>query len=875
MMAQYLEIKGQYPDALLFYRMGDFYELFFDDAVTASRVLDIALTKRGKINDVDIPMCGVPHHSSESYLLTLIKSGHKVAVCEQLESPAEAKKRGSKSVVKRDVVRLVTPGTLTEDSLLEARSNNFLAAYSLVREEHSLAWVDISTGLMSVLSLNKVEDFLAELARLTPSEVLIVENVDEKVIEAIKENGATATQRGKSAFDSTSGEERLKTLFSVSSLDAFGGFSRSQVSALGALAEYLDATQKGKLPILRPPRVELKEDNMQIDAATRRNLELTKSINKGTKHGSLLGTIDLTVTAAGGRLLERRISAPSMDLNLIKNRHQALEFLIDKVELSETIMALLKGVPDLERALSRVSLDRAGPRDLANICRSLAQGKQIAKSFKDQDLPEEIIIAVEKLTGHEGITSILEKAIVPEPPLLIRDGGFVSEKYDSELDETRKLRKDGTKIIAEMQRDLIELTNIQSLKIKFNNVLGYFIETTTKNAEKLQNSSMSDKFIHRQTTANQMRFTTLDLSETETKIINANARALEIEKRIFYELSSLVIKNFEKISSAAQALAVLDVTNSLATLALREGWCKPNVDKSKTFEIESGRHVVVERALKNEGKGFIPNDCQLSDGSIWLLTGPNMAGKSTFLRQNALIAILAQMGSFVPAAKAHIGVVSQLFSRVGASDDLARGRSTFMVEMVETAAILNQADDRALVILDEVGRGTATYDGLAIAWSTLEYLHEVNKSRSLFATHYHEMTTLSDMLTRVKNATVAVKEWKNEVIFLHEVRQGAADRSYGLQVAKLAGLPATVIDRANVILNELEKRDMEKDPAKKLLGEGLPLFSHHLNDDSNAYASQNTELLNELKDIYPDQISPNEALQILYKLKEISDKTDL
>ncbi len=870
MMAQYMEIKGQYPDALLFYRMGDFYELFFDDAVTASRVLDIALTKRGKINETDIPMCGVPHHSSETYLLTLIKSGHKVAVCEQLESPAEAKKRGSKSVVKRDVVRLVTPGTLTEESLLEARSNNYLAAYSLVREEHSLAWVDISTGLMSVLSLTRVEDFFAELARLTPSEVLIVENVDEDVVEAIIENGATATQRGKSAFDSTSGEERLKTLFSVSSLDAFGGFSRSQLSSLGAIAEYLDATQKGKLPILRPPKVEFKKDSMQIDAATRRNLELTKSNNKGTKHGSLLGTIDLTVTAAGGRLLERRISSPSMDLALISNRHHALEFLLDNIELSETLMALLKNVPDLERALSRVSLDRAGPRDLANICKSLTQAKEIVKNFKDQNLPAEIRIAAEKLTGHEEITSILEKAIVPAPPLLIRDGGFVSEKYDSELDETRNLKKDGTKIIAEMQRDLVELTNIQSLKIKFNNVLGYFIETTAKNAEKLHKSSMSDKFIHRQTTANQMRFTTLDLSETETKIINANARALEIEKRIFNELSSLVIKNFEKISSAAQALAVLDVTNSLARLAHREGWCKPKVDNSKTFEIENGRHVVVERALKNEGKGFIPNDCQLSHGSIWLLTGPNMAGKSTFLRQNALITILAQMGSFVPAAKAHVGVVSQLFSRVGASDDLARGRSTFMVEMVETAAILNQADDRALVILDEVGRGTATYDGLAIAWSTLEYLHEVNKSRSLFATHYHEMTALADTLTRVRNATVAVKEWKNEVIFLHEVRQGAADRSYGLQVAKLAGLPSIVLDRANAILHELEKRDIEKVAENKPLEEALPLFSHGLTEKNYTQPNVNDELLEQLKYIYPDQITPNEALQILYKLKEIS-----
>ena len=809
MMAQYLEIKGQYPDALLFYRMGDFYELFFDDAVTASRVLDIALTKRGKINDVDIPMCGVPHHSSESYLLTLIKSGHKVAVCEQLESPAEAKKRGSKSVVKRDVVRLVTPGTLTEDSLLEARSNNFLAAYSLVREEHSLAWVDISTGLMSVLSLNKVEDFLAELARLTPSEVLIVENVDENFIEAIKENGATATQRGKSAFDSTSGEERLKTLFSVSSLDAFGGFSRSQISALGALAEYLDATQKGKLPILRPPRVELKADSMQIDAATRRNLELTKSINKGTKHGSLLGTIDLTVTAAGGRLLERRISSPSMDLALIKNRHQALEFLIDNVELSETLITLLKSVPDLERALSRVSLDRAGPRDLANICRSLAQGKQIAKSFKDQDLPEEIIIAVEKLTGHEEIISILEKAIVPEPPLLIRDGGFVSEKYDPELDETRNLKKDGTKIIAEMQRDLIELTNIQSLKIKFNNVLGYFIETTTKNAEKLQNSSMSDKFIHRQTTANQMRFTTLDLSETETKIINANARALEIEKRIFYELSSLVIKNFEKISSAAQALAVLDVTNSLATLALREGWCKPNVDKSKTFEIESGRHVVVERALKNEGKGFIPNDCQLSDGSIWLLTGPNMAGKSTYIRQVALITLMSQIGSFVPAESATIGIVDRIFTRVGASDDLARGQSTFMVEMNETALILNNATKNSLVILDEIGRGTATFDGLSISWAVAEHLHDEIGCRTLFATHYHELTSLAESKKGVGNANVAVREQNDKIIFLRKIVEGSADRSYGIQVARLAGLPLEIIERSKSILAHLEEKSVQ------------------------------------------------------------------
>ena len=869
MMAQYLEIKSQYPDALLFYRMGDFYELFFDDAIKAAKVLDIALTKRGKHNDTDIPMCGVPHHSSENYLLTLIKSGHKVAVCEQLESPAEAKKRGYKSVVKRDVVRLVTPGTLTEDSLLKARSHNFLAAYSIVRGERSLAWVDISTGLMSVLSLNKVEDFVAELFRLTPSEVLIIDNTDYDIIDAIEESGATATLRGKSAFDSISGEERLKSLFAVASLEAFGSFGRAQVSALGSIAEYLDATQKGKLPILRPPVIELKENSMRIDSATRRNLELTRSINTGSRQGSLLGTIDRTVTAAGGRLLERRISAPSMDMDVINERHNALKFLRDNFDLSEPVMALLKSIPDLERALSRVSLERAGPRDLANISKGLIQGKEIASLFKNHELPAELKLALEKLTGHDEISSTLEKAIVPEPPLLVRDGGFVTEQFNSELDETRELKRDGTKIIAEMQRDFIELTGIQSLKIKFNNVLGYFIETTAKNAEKLQNSTIADNFIHRQTTANQMRFTTLSLSDTETKIINANAKALEIEKQIFNELSALIIQNFEKISAAAEALAVIDITNSLATLARDEEWCRPKIDSSKAFAIQGGRHVVVESSLKNNGNSFIPNDCELSEGSIWLVTGPNMAGKSTFLRQNALIAILAQMGCFVPAKSAHIGIVSQLFSRVGASDDLARGRSTFMVEMVETAAILNQADDRALVILDEVGRGTATYDGLAIAWSTLEYLHEVNKSRSLFATHYHEMTVLADRLTRVINATVSVKEWNNEVIFLHEVRQGAADRSYGLQVAKLAGLPIEVLERAKVILNELEARDAKKGTEGKLLAKDLPLFSQSMTQKPVTQINYNSELSNKIRSIYPDEISPNEALQILYDLKEI------
>ncbi|WP_417523386.1 DNA mismatch repair protein MutS [Marinovum sp.] len=866
MMAQYLEIKSGHADALLFYRMGDFYELFFDDAKAAAEALDIALTKRGKHDGDDIPMCGVPVHAAEGYLLTLIRKGFRVAVCEQMESPAEAKKRGGKSVVKRDVVRLVTPGTLTEESLLEARRHNFLAAYALVRDEAALAWVDISTGAFHVMALPQVR-LGPELARLAPSEVLVSEAQENELAEVIGEAGAAITALGRGSFDSSLAAERVAGVFGVASLDAYGSFERAELSAMGALVDYLKITQKGKLPLLRPPVKEASGGVMQIDAATRRNLELTQALSGG-RAGSLLACIDRTVTAGGARLLERRLSSPSRDLAEIDARLEAVRFSHDETAFRSALRDALRRVPDVDRALSRLSLDRGGPRDLTAVRNALEQAGEIGARFGDADLPERLSGAVARLSGHDTLLDLLDQALVAEPPLLARDGGFIAPGYDEDLDEARTLRDEGRGVIARMQQEYVTETGINSLKIKHNNVLGYFIECTATHADKMH--ALSERFIHRQTTANQVRFTTVELSELETRILNAGNRALEIEKRLFAALRQTVLDAAGPLGDLARALSELDVSSALAELAAQEDWTRPVVDNSRMFHVETGRHPVVEAALKREGAPFVANDCDLNDAdgasAIWLLTGPNMAGKSTFLRQNALIAVLAQMGSFVPASAARIGLVSQLFSRVGASDDLARGRSTFMVEMVETAAILNQADDRALVILDEIGRGTATYDGLSIAWATLEHLHDVNRCRGLFATHYHEMTTLASRMAGVENATVAVKEWENEVIFLHEVKKGAADRSYGVQVAQLAGLPKVVVGRAREILDALEQGEREGGKAKAVIDD-LPLFSAMAAAPAPVAQAEPSEAEARLRDLHPDDLSPREALQLIYELK--------
>ena len=869
MMAQYLEIKAEHQGALLFYRMGDFYEMFFDDAVAAAEALDIALTKRGKHDGEDIPMCGVPVHAAEGYFLTLIRKGFRVAVCEQMESPAEAKKRGSKSVVKREVVRLVTPGTLTEDSLLEARRHNYLAAYAEVREDAALAWVDISTGAFHVMPLSGGH-LGPELARLTPSELVVSETKEPDLRALVADFGISLTDLARSAFDSAGAEKRICDLFQVKTLDAFGTFSRAEVSAMGALIDYLDITQKGKLPLLRPPQKENRNRAVQIDAATRRNLELTHALGGG-RAGSLLAVMDRTCTAAGARLLERRIASPSRDTETINARLDAIEFGTMDTRRAETLRDILRRIPDLDRALSRLSLDRGGPRDLAAVRNALAQAQTLADMLAPLDLPSLLASAVRRLTGHDALIEKLEAALIAEPPLLTRDGNFIAAGHDDALDEARTLRDEGRSVIAAMQQKFVSDTGISSLKIKHNNVLGYFIETTSTHADRMLSPPLSETFIHRQTTANQVRFTTVELSEMETRILNAGNTALEIEKRLYDGLKDSVLQSAGPIGETSAALAEIDLAFALAHLAAVENWVRPRVDDSRAFNIVGGRHPVVERALARQGgDSFIANDCDLSAGdgaaNIWLLTGPNMAGKSTFLRQNALIALMAQMGSFVPASSAHVGIVSQLFSRVGASDDLARGRSTFMVEMVETAAILNQADDRALVILDEIGRGTATYDGLSIAWATLEHLHDVNRARALFATHYHEMTSLASKLDGVDNATVAVKEWNGEVIFLHEVRKGAADRSYGVQVAQLAGLPPSVIARARVVLEALEQGEREGGVKQKTLIDDLPLFSASA---TPAPPRPKTSAVEEqLSSIIPDELTPREALDLIYKLKE-------
>lgn len=872
MMAQYLEIKGAWPDALLFYRMGDFYELFFDDAVAASGALDIALTKRGKHLGEDIPMCGVPVHSHEAYLERLIRKGFKVAVCEQVEDPAEAKKRGGKSVVARAVQRLVTPGTLTEDTLLDARAHNYLAAVAKVGSEGDLglAWADVSTGEFAVTSVSPA-GLGAELARLSPGELLVAEGfaADESLTHA----GATLTLLPPARFDSGNAERRLKGHFAVSALDGFGAFSRAELGAMGALLDYIELTQVGRMPALAAPRRVASADTMAIDAATRANLELVRTL-QGDTAGSLLAVIDRTVTGAGARELGRRLAAPLTDPAAINRRLDAVEWLLDARDVRRDLRMGLKSAPDIARALSRLSLGRGGPRDLAAVRDGLAAAHALCGAL---DAAPPSLLPLPDEIAHE--CAAMDKAALPlkerlaamladELPLIARDGGFVAKGASAELDETRSLRDDARKLIAGLQAKYAEETGIAALKIRHNNVLGYYIEVPPRHGEKLTQPPFSGTYIHRQTMANAMRFTTPELASLASRIAEAAGRAVEIELALFEDLVAAALAEAPVLARVAEALAALDVTAALAELAAECRHVRPLVDASLAFAVVAGRHPVVEAALAKTGEPFVPNDCDLTSGegdnkSLWLLTGPNMAGKSTFLRQNALIAIMAQMGAFVPAGEAHIGVVDRLFSRVGAADDLARGRSTFMVEMVETAAILNQAGPRSLVILDEIGRGTATFDGLSIAWAAVEHLHDVNKSRALFATHYHELTVLAEKLEFLANATMKVKEWKGDVVFLHEVGPGAADRSYGIQVAKLAGLPAPVIARAQSVLAALEKGN-DREARAKLIDD-LPLFSATAKPQAAETEASAVEA--ELKALNPDELTPKEALELIYRLK--------
>jgi len=878
MMARYLEIKAAHAEYLLFYRMGDFYELFFDDAAKAAEALDIALTKRGKHLGSDIPMCGVPVHAAEQYLEKLIRKGFRVAVCEQVEDPQEAKRRGAKAVVKREVTRLVTPGTLTEEALLEARAANRIVALARAGGTLALASADMSTGDFQV-GVAAAAEIGCELARLDPREVLAPDTLlsDPLLASLLSAFGPALTLLPDIKFDSGAGERAIKSIYGVLVLDGFGSFARAEIAAAGALIGYLELTQKGKLPLLKPLVHVAEQSFMVIDAATRRNLELTETLN-GARRGSLLDVVDRTVTAGGARELAARLSSPLTNPETIRHRQDAVACFVAEAELRDRLRDALRRAPDVARALGRVAVGRGGPRDLAALRSGIAAARALRDSLAVLDDPlkpaaGECVDIREKLiagiAGASALGSELERLLAAEPPFTTRDGGFIAAGAHAPLDETRGLRDESRRVIAGLETQYRDKTAIAALKIRHNGVLGYFVELSPANADKLLASPARDLFHHRQTIGSAVRFSTDELATLASRIAQAADRAIAIERELFDGLCAQVRETSGALSAIADCLAAIDVATALAELAVKEHHQRPIIDESLKFAITRGRHPVVEAALAEAHAGqFVPNDCDLSPearGRVWLVTGPNMAGKSTFLRQNAILAILAQMGAFVPAEAAHIGIVDRLFSRVGAADDLARGRSTFMVEMVETAAILNQATARSLVILDEIGRGTATFDGLAIAWATVEHLHEQSRARALFATHYHELTALAGRLSRLACVTMRVREWNDTIVFLHEVASGAADRSYGIHVAKLAGLPPAVIARAEEVLRALEEGREGHKPLARL--DDLPLFSATPKLAEPTLRQSAVE--SKLRDVLPDSLTPKAALDLIYQLKAL------
>ncbi|CAA2159709.1 DNA mismatch repair protein MutS [Methylobacterium brachiatum] len=873
MMAQYIEIKAANPDCLLFYRMGDFYELFFGDAEIASRALGIVLTKRGRHGGAEIPMCGVPVDRADDYLSRLIAMGNRVAVCEQTEDPAEAKKRGPKSVVRREVVRLVTPGTITEDRLLDPASANLLLAIGRRKTgegatAYGLAAIDISTGRFS-LSEVPAGDLAGAIARHDPREIVLSETIhaDPALARIWQESRAAIVPLAQAELEPAAAERRVREQYGVSTLDGFGSFTRAEIQAAGTGLLYIARTQLAARAPLSVPTREAAGSTLAIDAATRANLELTRTL-AGERTGSLLDTIDRTVTANGARLLAERLAGPLTDLTRIAQRHETVAYLVENHTLRRAIRDTLARAPDLARALSRVGLGRSGPRDLAAIRDGLTAAAGLGAVLNEAGGATVELAEIAQALGaaDPALAAELQAALADELPLSRRDGGFIRAGYSDEIDEARLLGQDSRKVVAALQARYAEETGCRTLRIKHNNLLGFFIEVPQSVGEACL-KGLQREFVHRQTMVDAMRFTSVELGDLERRISGASERALALESDLFDALARRIVEQSSQTAQVAEAMAALDVAASNAELAVELDWRRPEVDDSLSFAITGGRHPVVEAALRRAGEPFIANDCDLSGetrGRIRLITGPNMGGKSTFLRQNALIAVLAQMGAFVPAQSARIGRVDRLFSRVGAADDLARGQSTFMVEMVETAAILNQATRHSLVILDEIGRGTATFDGLSIAWACLEHLHEANACRALFATHFHELTALGDRLARLDNATLKVAEHRDGVVFLHEVVPGIAERSYGLQVARLAGLPASVVARAGAILKSLEKAERGRPARAKI--DDLPLFAALAPPPPPEPPAEDP--LGALLDaIDPDALTPREALDALYRLK--------
>jgi len=853
MMAQYLALKGEAGDCLLFYRMGDFFELFFDDARVAAGILDIALTSRGEHDGAPIPMCGVPVHSAEGYLARLIKAGCRVAIAEQTESPAEAKARGgSKALVARDIVRFVTAGTLTEEALLEPRRANVLAAVCEVRGTVGLAACDISTGRMELAEC--APDRLgAALARLGASELVAPEGWDGVPPDTIA--------RPSGEFGSDRGEARLKAIHGVSTLDGFGRFSRAMLAAAGGLVAYLDHVGRGRLPLLLPPEVRADDAHLAMDEATRASLEVLVS-SQGTRRGSLIEAVDRCVTGAGARQLADDLAAPLTDVAEINRRLELVQWLVEDPMLREDLRAVLRALPDLGRALGRVVAGRGSPRDLGQLRDGLGEARRVADHLgRKEHRPALLDALLPRLGGHGALTDLYSRALVPAPPTERGQGGYIAEGYDAGLDALRATSGNARRAIAALEARYRDETGIVALKIRHNGVLGYFIEVPAKHADRLM--TQDSGFTHRQTMAGAVRFNAVALHEEASRIAEAGGHALAAEEAHFEELVAAAVEARQAIAATAAALARIDVAAGQAERAVEGAWCLPAVVEEPCLEIAGGRHPVVEAALAKSAERFVANDCCLSpDDRLWLIGGPNMGGKSTFLRQNALIVLLAQAGGYVPAQSATIGLVDRLFSRVGASDNLARGRSTFMVEMVETAAILAQATERSFVILDEVGRGTSTYDGLALAWAVVEAVHSMNRCRCLFATHYHELSRLAETCDSLSLHHVRAREWQGDLVLLHELAEGPADRSYGLAVARLAGVPAPVVARAKAVLGKLEKGRAATGGLAAGLDD-LPLFAAALAPEPG----ERDELREALRELEIDALSPREALELLYELK--------
>ena len=857
MMAQYLALKAEADDCLLFYRMGDFFELFFDDARIAAQVLDIALTARGEHEGTKIPMCGVPIHAATAYLQRLIKAGHRVAIAEQTESPAEAKARmGSKALVNRAIVRVVTAGTLTEEALLDARAENWCVAIGEAAGAVAVAAADVSTGRFVVIDCS-ADALGAELARLGAAEVVASEASDHA--------DAATSLRPRIGFDSGAGEARLKRLYGVATLDGFGQFSRAGLAAAGGLVAYLEHTAKGALPFLRPPQLTRAAETMAIDAATRESLELTQTAN-GQRKGSLLDCVDRTVTGAGARALADDLGAPLMDRAAIEARLDLVQHFRDDERARERLRTALRALPDIGRAIGRLAAGRGSPRDLG-LLRDGLDGAWLLRERLATGAPATPALfatLLPRLAGHGELIDLLKRALVPSPPIEASDGGYIATGYDAALDDLRDAGAGGRRAIAALEAEFKASTGIAALKIRHNNVLGYHVEVPARAADALMKPDSG--FTHRQTLAGVVRFNTSALHDVAARVAQSGAHALAAEAAHLEDLTAAALASREAVAATADALARLDVAAALAERAIEGDWARPQIADHACFDIAGGRHPVVEAAVAKSGDRFVANDCSLSESSrLWLVTGPNMGGKSTFLRQNALIAVLAQAGAYVPATSATLGLVDRLFSRVGASDNLARGRSTFMVEMVETAAILAQATPNSFVILDEVGRGTSTYDGLAIAWAVVEAIHEDNRCRCLFATHYHELTRLAERCDALSLHHVRAREWKGELVLLHELADGPADRSYGIAVARLAGMPPAAVARAKAVLAKLEAGRAKTGGLAAGLDD-LPLFAAA----QEAAEEECDAIRAEVEALDVDALTPREALDTLYRLKAIA-----